>query len=284
MRRAMRALFRALILVLVGVPLAMFADEPIRVDLQMENVFFRSGSNMVHAFVYKPHGKSPFPAVIYNQASKEPYYEPGGVYPFAAIARFLTSRGCVVFIPDRPGHETSPSAPSELLELIEDKSVLSETNRLLLAGFDLIGKDVTAGLGWLKKQDYVDPNRIAMVGHSTGATQTLLLAAKDCGARGYVAFAPAVRMWSTNLMIPPLLTAAVEKAKQPVLVIQAQNDFSLAPSDDLGRVLNKRSAPNGVKVYPPFGANQTQANMFGVHGSAVWGPDVMTFLDAVWKD
>ncbi|MDB6026587.1 MAG: dienelactone hydrolase [Verrucomicrobiales bacterium] len=279
----MRLLFTTLILVLIGVPVTTFGQDDIRIGLQMDNVFFRSGSNMVHAFVYRPQGKGTFPAIIYNQATREPYYTADGLYPFEAIAKWATSRGCVLFIPDRPGHELLGKSLGEYANLLEEKTNISQTNRIFLEGFDLIGKDILAGTKWLTNQSYVDAARVGMVGHSTGAMQTLLLATKDSGVRGYVLFSPGAKIWNDNAVISKLLRKALKKVDKPILLIQAQNDFTLGPSQDLGSELKDRPAPNAVRVYPPFGANPTQAVMFGVHGSSVWGDDVMKFLEDSWK-
>src|SRR4051812_35605326 len=118
----MHFVFISLILGLVGTRTMAFGEDAIRVDLQMENVFFRNGSSIVHAFVYKPQGKGKFPAIIYNQATRDPYYAPEGIYPFESLARWANTNGCVLFIPDRPGHELSGKSLGEFADLLEDKT------------------------------------------------------------------------------------------------------------------------------------------------------------------
>lgn len=284
MRQFMRVLLTTIALAFFWAIVPTFAEDTVRIDLQMENVFFKSGSGMVHAFIYKPQGKGPFPAVIFNQATREPYYNsPDGLYPFESIAKWCTSHGYVLFIPDRPGHELLGKQLGEFAGLLDDTSNLSPTNRAFLEGFDLIGKDVLAGVAWLTNQFFVDTKRVAMMGHSTGAMQALLLSTKKSPVRGFVAFSPGAKIWKTNLMVRSLLVNAARRAREPIFLIQAQNDFNLGPSEDIGTILTQRQAPNTVKVYSPFGANPNEAIMLGVHGTSIWGNDVASFFETVWK-
>jgi dienelactone hydrolase len=276
-------LFVTLMLALLGAPVTALSEDALRVDLQMENIFFRSGSNMVHGFLYKPQGKGPFPAILFNQATRDPYYLPEGLYPFESLAKWCTSHSYILFIPDRPGHETFGRQLGEFAQLLDDSSNLSTTNRSFLEGFDLIGKDVAAAVSWMTNQSYVDSKKIAMIGHSTGAMQTLLLATKKSPVRGFVAFSPAAKIWKDNKMIRNLLGNAVRQAREPLFLLQPQNDFNLGPSEELGAKLKEISSANLVKVYPAFGKTPGEAVMFGVHGSAIWGDDVVSFLEGVWK-
>ncbi len=275
--------FIALMLVLLGVPVAMQAEDTPRVGLQMENVFFPSGSTMVHAFVYKPQGKGKFPAIIYNQATRDPYFIGDSLYPFETLAKWATSHNYVLFIPDRPGHDNLGKSLGEFVVLLDNPGTISPTNKSFLEGFDLVGKDISAGTRWLSQQPFVEKEKIVMLGHSTGAMQTLLMATKELPVRGYVAFSPGAKIWKDNQMIRSLLGKAVERAKGPLFLIQAKNDFSLGPSEELGPTITGRAAPNGAKVYPAFGKSATEAVMFAVHGATVWGDDVVRFFEECWK-
>src|SRR3954453_3258465 len=121
-----------------------------------------------------------------------------------------------------------------------------------------------------------------MIGHSTGAMQTLLLASKYIGVRGFVLFSPGAKIWKDNTTMRGVMQKAVKRVDKPIFLIQAQNDFSLGPCEDLGLELKQRSSPTRVKVYPPFGTGPAQAVMFGVHGTDLWGDDVYQFLKDSW--
>ena len=80
------------------------------------------------------------------------------------------------------------------------------------------------------------------------------------------------------------LVRAVDLAKAPVFLIQAENDYSLAPSRVLSKEANKKKKDFQSKVYPPFGSTH-QDGHWGFCSSAtdVWGNDVLAFLETQTK-
>ncbi|GAB2740702.1 hypothetical protein GCM10027273_19180 [Nocardioides pakistanensis] len=54
------------------------------------------------------------------------------------------------------------------------------------ASMPRFGEDVEAAVAWLRDQAYVDPRRIALLGHSVGAGACLLAASRDPGIAGVV--------------------------------------------------------------------------------------------------
>jgi dienelactone hydrolase len=122
---------------------------------------------------------------------------------------------------------------------------------------------------------------MAMTGISFGGIQTLLTAEKGLGIRAFVAFAPAAQSW--NPVLAERLKQAVRQAQAPILIIQAQNDYSVEPGEVLGVELRKKGFPNAAKIYPPFGTSAQDGHWgFGARrdGIAVWALDVKAFLDA----
>ena len=70
-------------------------------------------------------------------------------------------------------------------------------------------------------------------------------------------------------------------------LIQAQNDYSLWPSELLGPEIRRREDPNRAKVYPAFGTTREEGHAdFSTHpgGIAAWGNDVLAFLHAAGVD
>src|SRR5580700_7152042 len=86
-----------------------------------EVVSFRSGEITLHGVLYKPEGKGPFPAVLYNHGSA-----PGMLSKeaFEALGPVFTSRGWVFFGPYRRGQGLSASAGP----YIEDQIDAAEKN------------------------------------------------------------------------------------------------------------------------------------------------------------
>jgi dienelactone hydrolase len=98
----------------------------------------------------------------------------------------------------------------------------------------------------------VDTNRIVVSGCSFGGIQTLLAAEKGLGAQAFIALAPGAKSWG-NGVLGERLENAVRNAKGPVFVLQANNDFSVGPTNGLGKIAktNGRQA----EIYPAFGNN-----------------------------
>jgi dienelactone hydrolase len=122
--------------------------------------------------------------------------------------------------------------------------------------------DVIAGLTYLKSQPFVDPTRIALSGCSYGGIQTLLIGEHDLGVRALVPFAPGAMSWDQNLPLRERLTRTVDLAKAPVFLIQAENDYSLAPSQVLSQ--EARRVPNATGTLTASPTAQAQ----GLHAAA----------------
>ena len=145
---------------------------------------------------------------------------------------------------------------------------------------DSYNRDVAAAVDWIKKQPFVDADRIVITGCSYGGIQTLLAAEKGLGAKAFVPFAPAAMSWA-NTDLQNRLTECARNAKVPVFLIQAKNDYNIGPSETLGPVLKAKGGLNRSKVYPAFGTMPQEGHggfACWEQGIAVWGPDVLAFL------
>ena len=125
---------------------------------------------------------------------------------------------------------------------------------------------------------------MAISGCSFGGIQTLLAGERDLGVKALVPFAPGAMSWELNPPLQDRLERAVDLAKAPVFLIQAENDYSLAPSHALSKEANKKHKDFQSKIYPAFGSGH-QDGHWGFCSSAtdVWGNDVLTFLEAQMK-
>ncbi len=86
----------------------------------------------------------------------------------------------------------------------------------------------------------VDPARMVISGCSYGGIQTLLTGERHLGVKALVPFAPGAMSWEQNVALQNRLMRAVDLAKAPVFLIQAANDYSLAPSRVLSEEANKK--------------------------------------------
>jgi dienelactone hydrolase len=234
-----------------------------------ELVSFAGPDGQLHGFLYRPAGDGPFPAILWNHGSERlPGWQP-------ELAAYFTSKGFVFFIPHRSGQGRSPG------RYIMDRAPARATprgDRAMLEAHGRANLDVTAAAAWLLRQPFVDPARAAMVGCSFGGIQTLLSAERGLGFKAFVAFAPAAISWG-DAPLQARLREAVARAKAPVLILQAENDYSTEPTRILGPLAVKGGG--AARVYPAFGATPQDGHWaFATteQGAAIWGAEVLEFL------
>jgi len=236
-------------------------------------VTFPSGNFVLHGFLYKPEGKGPFPAVLWNHGSEK---RPGWLPELAPI--FL-NKGYVFFIPHRRGHGRSPGEyVMDLLERANQSGGPQERSRKLVELMELHLEDQTAALAYLKVLPEVDPQRIAVAGCSFGGIQTVLMAEKGLGLRAAVDFAGAAQNWEHSPDLRARMTQAVQHAQMPIIFIQAKNDYDVSLSRDLASAMEKSAKLHAIQIFPSFGKSNQDAHEFCVHGGEIWAPQVFSFL------
>jgi carboxymethylenebutenolidase len=140
--------------------------------------------------------------------------------------------------------------------------------------------DVLAALAFLKTTPGVDAKRIAIVGHSFGGQLTLLAAERDKSVRAAVTFAAAANSWKHSHELPKQLRVAVDNATAPIMLIQAANDYSTAPSQELADELRRLHKSCVLKIYPPVGRTADDGHNFLYLAIPQWEHDVFNFLNA----
>jgi carboxymethylenebutenolidase len=260
---------------LCGLLLFAFVQDMSLAQSQPEEVVFPSGGLQLHGFLWKPEGSGPFPAIVWNHGSEK---LPGS-HP--ALASFYTGHSYVFFVPHRRGQGRSPG--NNIQDLVA-QAPPNERAETMVEVQEAEVDDVIAALNYLKSRPFVDPARIAISGCSYGGIQTLLTGERDLGVRALVPFAPGAMSWGQNLPLRVRLMRAVDLAKAPVFLIQAANDYSLAPSQVLSSEANKKHKDFQSKIYPAFGSTH-QDGHWGFCSSAtdVWGADVLDFLEIQMK-
>lgn len=240
-----------------------------------EEVVFPGGGRELHGFLWKPEGAGPFPAIVWNHGSEKlPGSQP-------ALARFYTAHSYVFFVPHRRGQGRSPG---DYIQDLVAQAPPGDRARRMVELQQAEVDDVIAGLNYLRSRPFVDPDRIVISGCSYGGIQTLLTGERDLGVKALVPFAPGAMSWDQNVPLRDRLVRAVDLAKAPVFLIQAANDYSLAPSRALSEEANKKKKDFQSKIYPAFGSTH-QDGHWGFCSSAtdVWGNDVLAFLETQMK-
>jgi dienelactone hydrolase len=244
-----------------------------------ETVTFPSGEITLHGDLYKPSGTGPFPAVIYNHGSA-----PGMLsqQAFAALGPVFANHGWVFFGPYRRGQGLSASAGPYIGDQIAaaDKtggtSAASATMVRLLETDHL--DDQLAALAWLRKQSFVQPNRIAVAGNSFGGIETVLGAERGGYCAG-IDSAGGAQSWAQAPELQALMTRAVRNAKAPIFFFQAANDFDLSPSKKLSAEMDDAGKTYKLKIYGSYGDSNQDGHSFGYFGSDIWSEDVFGFLN-----
>lgn len=159
-------------------PLSLLLVAPLLV-CAAEVVSFPSGNLTLHAVLYKPEGTGRFPAVVYNHGSA-----PGMLSSeaFEVLGPVFASRGWVFFGPYRRGQGLSASAGP----FIGDQIAAAQKKGGVRAGAAAMVRlletdhlnDQLAALAWLRTQDFVLPDRVAVAGNSFGGVEAVLGAEK----------------------------------------------------------------------------------------------------------
>jgi dienelactone hydrolase len=255
--------------------IALWAGGRATAQAKPEEVVFPSSGRQLHGFLWKPEGSGPFRAIVWNHGSEKlPGSEP-------ALANFYTAHSYVFFVPHRRGQGRSPG------DYIQDQIAHAPPGQRAQRMIDLQEAevdDVIAGLNYLKSLPFVDHAKIAISGCSYGGIQTLLAGERDLGVKALVPFAPGAMSWGQNPFLEDVLIRAVDRARAPVFLIQAENDFSLDPSHVLSKEANRKHKDFQSKIYPAFGKSHHDGHWgFCSSATEVWGADVLAFLEAQMK-
>jgi dienelactone hydrolase len=220
----------------------------------------------LEALVIRPDGPGPFPLVLITHgmprsAADIPLQRPE-IYSSPAIV--FAQRGYAAVIVMRHGYGRSDGPFAEHLGPCDARTYLQAGNAA--------AADVLAALAVLRKEPWVDPARVVLVGHSMGGFAVLAAsAANPPGVLGIISFAGAVGsprpdyVCQTDRLIEAD-RAFGQSARVPGLWIFAQNDHLFGP--DLAKSMFDAYVANGAP------ASLFEAPSFGRDGhSLIWSPD-----------
>jgi dienelactone hydrolase len=152
-------------------------------------------------------------------------------------------------------------------------------NALQLRLLDRDLGEAEAGLAVLRALPGVDARRIAIVGHSFGASLSILQAAREPDVRAVVLFSTAGYSWDRSPELRTRLLAALPRVRAPLFAIHAENDYSLNSGKAIDARLAKLGKPHQLRIYPPIGKTPDDGHDFPLIGVSIWAPDVFAFLD-----
>lgn len=258
-----------------------------------QTVEILSGSLRLKGLLWKPQGLGPFPAVVFNHGRSDTpqlHSRPLDLRIEDAaevLGPVFVRHGFVFLYPFRRGEGLSADQGQFIGDLLdrEEKARGPEARnhlRTVLMTTDHL-QDALAALTFLKGISYIDPRRVAVAGHSFGGGLTLLEASRDSTVAAAVTFGAAAGSWEGSPELRDLLLKSLHTVAVPVMMIQAENDYSLAPSKAMDEELSRLSKLHVRKIYPAFGQTPSEGHNFLYYYVPLWEQDVFAFLDANLK-
>ena len=211
------------------------------------------------AVLFRPPGDGPFPlAVIAHATTQNVLRRAQMPQPeYRALAAWLVGRGFAVLVPERLGHGATGG------KYLEDQGACDEAD-YAKAG-RATADEIAAATGLVRKQSFIQPDGMVVVGHSAGAWGALALASgdpKDVAA--IIAFAPGrgghANDFPNQVCAPHTLMLAASEfgkaARVKVTWLVAANDsyFSPALSRQLADAFRNAGGQADFHALPAYGS------------------------------
>ncbi len=234
-----------------------------------------SAGRELKGYLYVPPGAGPFPCLLLNHGSTIDKGTLDVARP--GTSGLLMSWGVASFLLHRHGYGNSPGPGWR--EDVTAEFGTSEYDAQIAARLDRESDDVLAGLDVVRKLPEIRADHIGVMGSSFGGINTLLAASKSAAFACAIDFAGAAMNWERTPALRALMKNAARNLRQPIFLIQAQNDYSIGPTKELSALLKESGHVMASKIYPPFGVNPHEGHLLESRGPDVWGGDVRRFLE-----
>jgi len=211
-----------------------------------------------HAVLFRPPGDGPFPLAVIAHASTQNVLRRAQMPQpeYRALAAWLVARGFAVLVPERPGHGATGG------KYFEDQGGCDEAD-YAKAG-RATADEIAAAVGLVRKQPFIRPDGLVVIGHSAGAWGALALASEDPkDVAAIIAFAPGrgghANDLSNQVCAPHTLKAAAAEfgkaARVKVTWLVAANDSYFSPtlSRQLADAFRGAGGKADFRVLPDYG-------------------------------
>jgi dienelactone hydrolase len=235
----------------------------------------------LEATLYLPDGPGPFPLVVMSHGTPRNVRQRRtmGRRRYNAQSWEFVSMGLAVVIPMRRGYGHSAGDYAEE-EGFCDRAQFYE------AGMES-AKDLRATVEYLSRQPYIDPQRIVLVGYSSGGFASLALASQGLpGIVGVISFAGGRGSMKEKNCSPAHLEAALARfgrtTRVPTLWIYAENDTYFPPwlAREMYQAFRRAGGQGRLVMLPPF-AEEGHFLFSDVRGLEAWRPVVNDFLNTL---
>jgi len=251
-----------------------------------DTVVVQSGTLKLKALLWRPRGRGPFPAVLFNHGSGHTSGTSAGGpdrrHP-ELLGPVFARHGYVFLYLYRRGDGLSAgqgNASGDLMDrafAAKGQEARNEIQLRLLQTDEM--DDALAGLAFLRGLPEVDSSRVAVVGHSFGGSLTVFVAEHYSALRAIVTFGAAGYNWDRSPQLRARLTEAVGRISVPAFFIHAENDHSLGAGISLVAEMERLGKPHRIRIYPPVGRTVDEGHDFIHLRISTWEPDVFAFLD-----
>jgi len=258
-----------------------------QVPIAAETVVVPSGKLRLKAFIWKPGGPGPFPAVLFCHGSggADPDHTAGLPITEAAekLAPLFLRHGYAFMYLFRRGQGLSADQGPFMQDILQHEETAKGKEarqhlQVVLVATDHLD-DVMAGVSFLETTSAIDAKRIAIAGHSFGGQLALLAAERDNTLRAAVTFAAAANSWERSSELRQRLLNAANKATTPIMLIHAANDYSTVPGYALASELERLHKRHLLKIYPSVGRTSEDGHNLVYLAMPQWEDDVFGFLD-----
>jgi dienelactone hydrolase len=244
-----------------------------------DTVTVKSGTLSLKGLLWRPAGQGKFPTVIFCHGG---FRDSESIHDLV-VGPVFAKRGYIFLYLFRRGVGLSKGQGLNSADLTDNafkEKGQDERNKVQLQQLETDQlEDMIAGLTLLKTRKDVDTNRIAVGGVSFGGSLALLLAEHEPSLRTVIIFAPAGYSWDRSPQLRNRLITGVKNISAPIMIIHAQNDYSINPGVVLDSVMNQLKKPHLLKIYPKFGNSPSEGHNL-IHLSIVtWEKEVFNFLD-----
>jgi dienelactone hydrolase len=243
-------------------------------------IVIQSGSLKLHAHLWKPVGRGPFPAILFSPGS-------GQNPPPHDLGRLFAKHGYVFLALYRRGQGLSADQDNEAGSLMRRERTTNgdeAANRLqmqLLEGIEL--QQHRDALAALRSVGGVDPRRVAIVGFSFGGSLAMLHAEEDPTIRAVINFGGGAGSWNRSPLLRERLISAARKITVPIFFVYAANDHTTLSGEvlhaELARARPDKPTVHRLKIYPPFGETVQEGHHIIYIAIPTWERDVFDFLN-----